>query len=969
MRSASLVGPLALVAFTAVAGGVSLSCSGERDSRETRGSVDRHDDVFTVEADGALALRVGRDIARVRTRAIERGGARVRAVERVVPHGDGVEQTWTFDRAPPGDGVLVVRVAVDDLTFVGTAACGARYRSERTGNGLCYGRATWVDAHGERTPVPWSIDRHGIAMRVAADVLEGSTYPTVLDPVIGPEIEVGDFAWGIGNQHVSGFGAASGPEGALFVWTTVSPWGIDSLPGVARALVLGPGLPIGAPIELGDASPFADVRVGFGGGVFRVFSTTQEETRMIRLDPTGTVLDPGGGVMVDVGAVSSHAVACLPDGRCALALQGNVAVVDADGSILADVALPELVSGSQLTASSTGWITVGEPGVTIVGIDADTLSASDPVELDAGGGGWGRDVVSRGDVTIVTWCRPDGMRWSTLDGALERIHPDGLIAGFYGHGAVPTEAGFVVAGLGGRVIEVDPAVGPVRETSGALDSWLEPEGVRIDGTAAVWLTGVKVDPARDFLGEPPTAMLGTQVDLTTLTVESTTTLTPGPVVQVAPTAAGGPAGHAVAFRDYRDDVRRGHDRVRFFDAEDEPLPGPSIRLGSAPGSDVPPQVVRQGNHFVAAWMEEDKAVRVRRFAADGTSLDPAPVVVRTDRWGRLAMAATDDAIVVASSGFAGSFVDVLAGEVLAVVDAIELDASFAWLDMDDVDGEIWLVGTDGNDRVLRRFDASGAALDEGTSVEPFLAMWGDWFGCADRCYVSSVAPGNDFVVRELHADGTTSPDILSSPRGSTSFGSDGARAVVTGSEWVTVGSTNAVMLDVTWIEAGRIVDHAEAVPASSTINGFTNQDWPSIAPLPQGGSIVVYEDHEAGRLRARTLVAEPSPTPGEGGGGAGGSTASSTAIGSGGGGGAGADGGGAPQATSSTSGDPGAGGSGAPSTASSGGPSSTGGAAPLDEPTGAGCSCDVPRSRSRTASPLAAMIALAALLARRRRAA
>ena len=56
----------------------------------------------------------------------------------------------------------------------------------------------------------------------------------------------------------------------------------------------------------------------------------------------------------------------------------------------------------------------------------------------------------------------------------------------------------------------------------------------------------------------------------------------------------------------------------------------------------------------------------------------------------------------------------------------------------------------------------------------------------------------------------------------------------------------------------------------------------------------------------------------------------------------------------------------ASSTGSSGGSSSTGGSAPLDEPTDDGCSCDVPRSR--TESPAAAMLALAALLARRRRA-
>ena len=73
--------------------------------------------------------------------------------------------------------------------------------------------------------------------------------------------------------------------------------------------------------------------------MFRIFGTDAQGTRMVRLDPTGTVLDPGGGVAVDVSDWA-YGVACLPDGRCGLALNGNVvAVVDASGVVLGEVPL------------------------------------------------------------------------------------------------------------------------------------------------------------------------------------------------------------------------------------------------------------------------------------------------------------------------------------------------------------------------------------------------------------------------------------------------------------------------------------------------------------------------------------------------------------------------------------------------------------------------------------------------------
>ncbi len=100
---------------------------------------------------------------------------------------DGVEQSWSFDKAPSGQGDLLVRVPVKGLAYTGVTDGGLHFADARTGLGFRYGHATWVDAEGRKTALRAGYAQGHIQLRVPAALLDASAYPAVLDPRIGPE--------------------------------------------------------------------------------------------------------------------------------------------------------------------------------------------------------------------------------------------------------------------------------------------------------------------------------------------------------------------------------------------------------------------------------------------------------------------------------------------------------------------------------------------------------------------------------------------------------------------------------------------------------------------------------------------------------------------------------------------------------------------------------------------------------------
>jgi hypothetical protein len=125
-----------------------------------------------VEADGHLTFRHGE------------------LVEHLHNSEQGVEQSWSFEALPRGQGALQVRIPVAGLVYTQTSEQGLHFADARTGLGFRYGHGTWVDGSGQRTAIPAEfVDGH-IQLRVPEAVLAASAYPAVLDPMVTPEMFV-----------------------------------------------------------------------------------------------------------------------------------------------------------------------------------------------------------------------------------------------------------------------------------------------------------------------------------------------------------------------------------------------------------------------------------------------------------------------------------------------------------------------------------------------------------------------------------------------------------------------------------------------------------------------------------------------------------------------------------------------------------------------------------------------------------
>jgi hypothetical protein len=132
----------------------------------------------------ALDVRGTSFIAEDGVVAIRRGTV----LERIENEGGGIEQSWRFDRAPIGEGDLLVRVAARGERFRASTDHGLHF--DGTELGLRYGVATWVDARGARTTIlPRFVDG-AIEMVVPHDVIERSAFPAVLDPTVAAEREI-----------------------------------------------------------------------------------------------------------------------------------------------------------------------------------------------------------------------------------------------------------------------------------------------------------------------------------------------------------------------------------------------------------------------------------------------------------------------------------------------------------------------------------------------------------------------------------------------------------------------------------------------------------------------------------------------------------------------------------------------------------------------------------------------------------
>jgi MYXO-CTERM domain-containing protein len=263
-----------------------VACSQGREDEPDRGAPFASGLGWTAQLDSA-GLEItfsspprGSDVVRV-TSSVYRGGAVQSGIrEEHLSTPAGVEQRWHVPTLPEGSGALEVRVAIAGAELESLAGAGVGLLLP-TGRRAHYGAATWIDADGRTVGVDQQIEAGEVVMRVPAEVLDRSSYPAVLDPIIGPEVIVPTVP---GDNWGSQFNLAVAGGAGTFVAVWVEDGSTLSRVDTQGAVLDPIGLTLGLHQPIFDGTNF--FLQGAGGRK--------------RLSPAGTVLDnapfgtPGG---------------------------------------------------------------------------------------------------------------------------------------------------------------------------------------------------------------------------------------------------------------------------------------------------------------------------------------------------------------------------------------------------------------------------------------------------------------------------------------------------------------------------------------------------------------------------------------------------------------------------------------------------------------------------------------------------
>lgn len=256
-----------------------------------RGPLDLSSDRVSarVESDGSLSLSRG-DL-----------------VERLTNSDQGVEQSWLFGDRPEGTGDLEVRVRVRGMVFAGRTAHGLHFKDPKTGLGIRYGWASWVDAMDKRWQLQSRFDEEvgAVVLSVPAAVLDSSAYPAVLDPVLMPEFDLNEpvYTQSLEQQQAPGV-AFDGVDTYLVVWQDDrgGNWNIHGARVDSTGEMLDPlGFDIsragGAqqyPVVDFDGSTFLVVWEDNRAGNWNIFGARVDAASWTVLDPAGIAISTAG---------------------------------------------------------------------------------------------------------------------------------------------------------------------------------------------------------------------------------------------------------------------------------------------------------------------------------------------------------------------------------------------------------------------------------------------------------------------------------------------------------------------------------------------------------------------------------------------------------------------------------------------------------------------------------------------------
>jgi hypothetical protein len=199
---------------------------------------------------------------------------------------EGLEQRWAF-AARPGDGDLVVRVAVSGHDFLAATDAGLHFAAG-DGLGVAYSHGIWIDATGVETPIEATWDGAAIELRVPGDVVGRSAFPAVLDPTVTAEkaidVPIGSSPTGTISRSA---GAAFSGAQYLVVWEDTRAGTPDIYAtrlSTTGAVLDTVGLPIAA-----NAWPETSPSVAFVGGQYLVVWVADGSLAGARVSTAGVV--------------------------------------------------------------------------------------------------------------------------------------------------------------------------------------------------------------------------------------------------------------------------------------------------------------------------------------------------------------------------------------------------------------------------------------------------------------------------------------------------------------------------------------------------------------------------------------------------------------------------------------------------------------------------------------------------------
>ncbi len=352
---------------------------------------------------------------RLRTASVEVGGKRLVAPagERVVfgntaqsllPGGvvehfeakaAGVELVW-YIPVRPGEGDLTLTLEVAGMAHAGESAAGHHYNDTSGAARVRVGRATLVDAAGQRTPVPAVATPQGLAFTVAAAALDAAEFPVALDPLVTAEFGMDNPVLTGGSRP--GVSVAGSNTGYLVVWQDSRNGGSD-IYGTLVSFAGGIQHPYGMEISTATGlqiSPSA-ARFGGAGPYWVVWSDSRSGSYDIygaRVSTAGVVLDTGG-VVITQAAGNQFAPSAGCSGYCATAWR--------DGR----------VSTSNYDIYAAILTTSGPILTTNIPISTNTSNESEPA------------IACNGSRFLVTWTRTVG----TLDDVYAaRLETNGTVS-------------------------------------------------------------------------------------------------------------------------------------------------------------------------------------------------------------------------------------------------------------------------------------------------------------------------------------------------------------------------------------------------------------------------------------------------------------------------------------------------------------------------------------------------------------